>query len=343
MPPESKKARVDTEEVEDNRIRFHVKDISKVRKEGVISSTKIIGRFPWAMRVKCRFDRFVPSFEVLLLCQKESRFWRCTVVKPKCIIINQEGGEDYCPNSSFSSSDDEDEDEEEETLVFSTEENEKRVLLFYGQLQRILREGSIKNDSIIFEMRIEIKQKKGVKRSGMGKTVDMLSPSVLFDCALKMGETKIYVSRQFLALHSGFFKALFFGDFKEASQSEVEMVDVDPEDFHELLTILYKMGGSIDENNVDAMLKLADRFEIQCILADCESFLLVDKTIAAKDSLFLADQYNLAQLKEKCITKFSSVASVALLRATPGFSDLSAETHRLLLDRVLALSGFAPK
>ncbi|GMR54606.1 hypothetical protein PMAYCL1PPCAC_24801, partial [Pristionchus mayeri] len=61
----------------------------------------------------------------------------------------------------------------------------------------------------------------------------------LHDVALLINGEKIYASKQILAANSPVFKAMFYGEFSEKNKKEIEMNDVNPEEFIELLSVIY--------------------------------------------------------------------------------------------------------
>ncbi|GMS90965.1 hypothetical protein PENTCL1PPCAC_13140, partial [Pristionchus entomophagus] len=59
------------------------------------------------------------------------------------------------------------------------------------------------------------------------------------DVILVLEGQKFPVNKQVLSDQSSYFNRLFFGYYKEKDQKEIEMKDSDPEDFHELLKMMY--------------------------------------------------------------------------------------------------------
>ncbi|GMT28904.1 hypothetical protein PFISCL1PPCAC_20201 [Pristionchus fissidentatus] len=319
MPPKAKKARGEPE-VDPNGIRLRVENLSKL-KDGVISPNKVIGRYPWAIKIVGDNS----ELEVKLICQRESRIWKCDA-SFKWTILNQEDG----PNFEF--------DDDQRVVQYSPQCKSSQGT-FVSFRDTSIPKGCFKNDSATIEVCLTSIEdcRNGRLRSVKNLEVDMFSPSDFFDCALIFGSKKIYVSRQFLALHSSFFNTLFFGNFKEARKPEVEIKETDLDAFYEMLTILYKMGGSITESNVEEMLMMADQFGIQCMLNDCESFLLGDNTVPLNISLAFADQYKLTALKDDCLSKIDSIAIIRAMKDSADFDLLSPQTIRFLLDRALFL------
>ncbi|GMS78330.1 hypothetical protein PENTCL1PPCAC_505, partial [Pristionchus entomophagus] len=87
------------------------------------------------------------------------------------------------------------------------------------------------------------------------------------------------VSSQYLSLWSHYFKAYFRADMKEkkAGRYPIKDKDITPEDFEELLMVIYPTDKPITVHNYRRLLKLASRFEmpeltrrIECFLIDFE-------------------------------------------------------------------------
>ncbi|GMS78815.1 hypothetical protein PENTCL1PPCAC_990, partial [Pristionchus entomophagus] len=56
---------------------------------------------------------------------------------------------------------------------------------------------------------------------------------------LKIGDNKLHVSKEYLAVHSPVFEAMFFGDFAEKSKDKVELKDIICEEFVDLLHVIF--------------------------------------------------------------------------------------------------------
>ncbi|GMS96344.1 hypothetical protein PENTCL1PPCAC_18519 [Pristionchus entomophagus] len=65
--------------------------------------------------------------------------------------------------------------------------------------------------------------------------------SSIHDVILVMEGQRIPVNKQVLSSQSSYFMALFYSNFKESKQDEIEIKDVDPEDFDELLKMMYRV------------------------------------------------------------------------------------------------------
>ncbi|GMT01656.1 hypothetical protein PENTCL1PPCAC_23830, partial [Pristionchus entomophagus] len=95
----------------------------------------------------------------------------------------------------------------------------------------------IKDDKITVEVRISITRMEGIK---FVPEVDFTDPNdPRHDVALVIEGENIYVSRQYLSLHSSVFNALFYGNFTEKDKKEIELKDINRMEFLEMLGVIY--------------------------------------------------------------------------------------------------------
>ncbi|CAO4367326.1 unnamed protein product [Caenorhabditis nigoni] len=164
-----------------------------------------------------------------------------------------------------------------------------------------------------------------VETTGLGKMRNRKfdeSQKDFSDVILVVGDTKFYVSKmvstlfdllwlstilQFLASQSSVFKALLLGSFKESKESEVKLTGIDPEDFHYFLEVLYGEP-AIDDMNVEDIARLADMYDAPTAIRKCEEFLLDKSKKSLGKKLEIATQYNLENLKEKCMSEMTKVS-----------------------------------
>ncbi|GMS86864.1 hypothetical protein PENTCL1PPCAC_9039 [Pristionchus entomophagus] len=168
------------------------------------------------------------------------------------------------------------------------------------------KKGFIKDDKITVEMRFSITSMKGVRGYTLIDFTDPNKPR--HDVALIINGEKIYANKAILAFHSPFFHAMFFGNFSEKTKAEIELKDVDREEFLDMLTImppsskpiLYEVFPCVVTlHSVEHLLKLGDRFQIACVIERVEEFLMqFHHLIRPVEKLRMADQYRLFGLKE---------------------------------------------
>ncbi|GMS90964.1 hypothetical protein PENTCL1PPCAC_13139, partial [Pristionchus entomophagus] len=118
------------------------------------------------------------------------------------------------------------------------------------------------------------------------------------DVILVLEGQKIPVNKQVLASKSSFFMALFYGDFKESKKEEIEMKGINPEDFQELLLMVY--GVSAEPKTVENAIRylmLADKFDLQIVKDRMENFLLSTDLISIHRKILIAEDHRLEILK----------------------------------------------
>jgi ADP-ribosylation factor protein 1 len=135
-----------------------------------------------------------------------------------------------------------------------------------------------------------------------------------------------------LAARSKFFEALFYGNFKEGAQAEVEITDVDPAVFEIILQWIYTATITVNEEHVNAIMELAGRFDLQDLSKQCESFtgevLLTNENVLE----YLGNSFTSnPRLKEKCL-QFIDV-HIAELAEFPEFLDLPSEVMSEIVKR----------
>ncbi|KAF1767417.1 hypothetical protein GCK72_007376 [Caenorhabditis remanei] len=129
------------------------------------------------------------------------------------------------------------------------------------------------------------------------------------DVVLIVEDEKFYVSKLFLASHCTYFNSLFFGNFGEADKSEVEIKEIQAEDFQNFLELIN--GESfVDDYTVNGLLQLADFFDSKTAFRRCEEFLMNSSKKSVREKVGLAIKYNIDKLKEKCISSMKTVDEV---------------------------------
>ncbi|EGT51825.1 hypothetical protein CAEBREN_12729 [Caenorhabditis brenneri] len=117
-----------------------------------------------------------------------------------------------------------------------------------------------------------------------------------WDVIISVDGHKFYLSKAFLAFQSTYFDKLFFGVFKESNQTEVELKEVDHEDFQSFLELIHGES-AVNDTNIDGVLHLADMFDAPTAIRRCEEFLLEKSKWSLDEKIQLAERYNLKDLK----------------------------------------------
>ncbi|GMT29866.1 hypothetical protein PFISCL1PPCAC_21164 [Pristionchus fissidentatus] len=142
---------------------------------------------------------------------------------------------------------------------------------------------------------------------------------------------------QHLALHSPVFDAMFYGGYEEKEKKEIEIKDVDHEEFEELLHVLYPSFKPIKDDTVKFLLCIADRFEIKKITDDAEQFLMESDDFTVPQKFQIADQYRLYKLQNHCLAELNTARKVTAMKTEEEYKSLSDISKVALLEQIIRL------
>ncbi|KAF8365665.1 hypothetical protein PRIPAC_83494 [Pristionchus pacificus] len=217
----------------------------------------------------------------------------------------------------------------------------------FGTNQPFVRDSP--DNTVIFEVHINIISSEGITTMTSiihfcsGKLAkdrtEFAAPNRRSDVILKIGDEKLHVNKELLAVHSPVFEAMFFGDFAEKGKQEVEIKDVVFEDFFDLLHIIYLGTMHITDETVLHILKLADQFQIERIVEEARIHLTQSSEINVIKKLLVADQYNFADLKDQCLLSFDDPSELHWeLHEFREYAKFSADMKRAICDRLVQLN-----
>jgi len=120
---------------------------------------------------------------------------------------------------------------------------------------------------------------------------------------IEVGQMKFKVNREFLSSCSPVFNAMFNSDsFVEKSSKEVVLKEMNPEAFSDFLLLLYNsklLDNDVcvlpDTQNIEAILELADFFDVKYLKHECTEFLKTAHDIPASERFDLIKKYRLKQ------------------------------------------------
>ncbi|KAF1767377.1 hypothetical protein GCK72_007336 [Caenorhabditis remanei] len=171
--------------------------------------------------------------------------------------------------------------------------------MYYEHLRHLTVNGDLE-----VEINVKINEVQKEKLRNFDESVKQFS-----DVVLIVEDEKFYVSKLFLASHCTYFNSLFFGKFGEADKSEVNIKEIQAEDFQNFLELIN--GESfVDDYTVNGLLQLADFFDSKTTLRRCEEFLMNSTKKSLREKVGLAIKYNIDKLKEKCISSMKTVDEV---------------------------------
>lgn len=103
---------------------------------------------------------------------------------------------------------------------------------------------------------------------------ELLNENKLIDCVLKAGDRSIPCHRLILAACSPHFRELFFSaDGKEVDQREVVLENLDPNILEGIVNYMYSAEIDINDNNVQDILAVSNRFQIPSVFTVCVNYL----------------------------------------------------------------------
>ncbi|PIC48825.1 hypothetical protein B9Z55_007665 [Caenorhabditis nigoni] len=163
----------------------------------------------------------------------------------------------------------------------------------------------------------------------------IFAPSHMNDTVLVIEGKKINVNKTFLSYQSEYFEALFSKNFKEGSLSEIEIKEVSYDDFGLLCSSFFPNPQFPNDRTVEKLLEMGRRFLLPSVIATVEHHLLHISKIGFQKMIWLADEYQMPKLLEKCIRQMDSMEKAKKLKKLPEFEKLSDKTKALILGRIL--------
>ncbi|KAF1764151.1 hypothetical protein GCK72_004098 [Caenorhabditis remanei] len=167
---------------------------------------------------------------------------------------------------------------------------------------------------------------------------EMFAPSDQNDAILIVDGKKLHVCKTFLSYHSEYFSALFSSNFKEGQMDEIPIGDVSYEDFALLLSTFYPNPSFPTDKTVEKLLELARRFLLSSVIGISENHLLNSSKFNSEKLIWLADEYGMPNLLEKCIRVLNTVEKANKLKKSEAYEQLSDKTKLKIVDRILKLS-----
>ncbi|CAO4370937.1 unnamed protein product [Caenorhabditis nigoni] len=173
-------------------------------------------------------------------------------------------------------------------------------------------EGFFKADYLIdgnltVEVKVDILKMTGFGKENLMKFDESVAD--FSDIVLIVNDWKFYLSKYFLSLQSSYFKTIFSGKFHESEKNEIELKDIDPNDFQNFLELIHGES-SIDDDTVSGIIHLAEMYDAPTAIRRCEEFLLEKSKKSLKNKLQMATRYQMINLKEKCMNEIKTVEDI---------------------------------
>ncbi|GMR54605.1 hypothetical protein PMAYCL1PPCAC_24800, partial [Pristionchus mayeri] len=289
MPPPTKKVKEISSSPPDGTVRIEMEKVSSIREESIIYSTGVNVRgVSWKGQVVRGGTRDLSTLFATLHClPNQSTPWSVDV-DSVFILLNSDpckNVEEKCSRSHlFCGMEDDDDD-----YICSG----IRGITFKEIIDE--NKGFLKDDKVIVEVRFWIYNMTGFRDVPRFDFTDPNEP--LHDVALLINGEKIYASKQILASHSPVFKAMFYGNFSEKKEKEIELKEVNREVSFDVMIDIHTAYLTHSDVSAEFLLKLGDRFQIVCVIDRVEKFLINSLDVSPTQKLRIADQYNLAGLQ----------------------------------------------
>ncbi|GMS97596.1 hypothetical protein PENTCL1PPCAC_19771, partial [Pristionchus entomophagus] len=147
------------------------------------------------------------------------------------------------------------------------------------------------NGKIVVELHVNIICAEGNEATPILDLSKLISPNEINNVTLLIGDKKLRVSKDVLAVHSPVFSVMFFGNFAEKGKEEIEIKDVVYEEFIDLLNLIYLGTVEITDHTVLHILKLADQFQMERVTDLTTKHLAQSNGFETANKLLIADQY----------------------------------------------------
>ncbi|EFP09803.1 hypothetical protein CRE_21419 [Caenorhabditis remanei] len=165
----------------------------------------------------------------------------------------------------------------------------------------------LKNGELEVEAHVKIQNISGFEYKKL-KVFDE-SMKQFSDIVLVAGEEKFYVSKLFLASHSSYFNSLLLGKFDESKKSEVNLKDIDPDDFQRFLEVLHGED-AINDSTIEGIVRLADMYDAPTAHRRCEKFMMKESEKSLKEKLELSARYKMIRVKNKCLSEIKTAKDI---------------------------------
>ncbi|KAF1767496.1 hypothetical protein GCK72_007455 [Caenorhabditis remanei] len=189
------------------------------------------------------------------------------------------------------------------------------------------------DEHITVETHVKIIEITGIKRKILkhfDATMEEFS-----DLVIIVEDEKFYVSKLFLADQSTYFKSLLTKKQEESGKPEITLDGCKSEDFQYFLELIY--GESpIDDETIDQIAHLADKYKAPTAIRKCEEFLMKNSGKTLKKKLQMAKTYKLENLKTACLSNIKNVEEIrSVLSYTT--SEMDPSVVGALLQKSLSL------
>ncbi|CAB1440397.1 unnamed protein product [Pleuronectes platessa] len=131
---------------------------------------------------------------------------------------------------------------------------------------------------------------------------DLWENSRFTDCSLCVAGQKFQAHKAILAARSPVFSAMFEHEMEESMKNRVEINDVEPDVFKEMMCFIYTGKAPNLDKMADDLLAAADKYALERLKVMCEDALCTSLSVEnAAEILILADLHSADQLKTQAV------------------------------------------
>ncbi|EGT45318.1 hypothetical protein CAEBREN_25801 [Caenorhabditis brenneri] len=159
------------------------------------------------------------------------------------------------------------------------------------------------------------------------------------DAILVVDGKKLHVNKAVLSHHSDYFNVMFNSDFKEKSMKEIEIKDVDFENFATLLSMVHLNPiAPTNKQNAMKIVELSDRFIVPCAKPLLQTFIYTSP-LSNVEKIRIGELYDDDELFQEGINAMDYQDFRELL-SNPTYEALSSASKRKLFYKSLSKRGF---
>ncbi|CAO2597555.1 Speckle-type POZ protein-like [Lemmus lemmus] len=158
------------------------------------------------------------------------------------------------------------------------------------------------------------------------------------DCCFFVRGKEFKAHKSVLAARSPVFSAMFEHEMEECKKNRVEINDLDPEVFKEMMRFVYTGKAPNLDKMADNLLAAADKYALERLKVMCEEALCSSLSVEnVADTLVLADLHSAEQLKAQAIDFINSQATDIM--ETPGWKSMIQSHPHLVAEAFRALAS----
>ncbi|NXI22867.1 SPOP protein, partial [Sterrhoptilus dennistouni] len=158
------------------------------------------------------------------------------------------------------------------------------------------------------------------------------------DCCLCVAGQEFKGHKAILAARSPVFSAMFEHEMEESKKNRVEINDVEPEVFKEMMCFIYTGKAPNLDKMADDLLAAADKYALERLKVMCEDALCSNLSVDnAAEILILADLHSADQLKTQAVDFINYHASDVM--ETSGWKSMVASHPHLVAEAYRSLAS----